>query len=592
MFKTQRTLLAASVVVAMTALTGCGSSSSDNGEKEVTLPVNAAPTAIALSASELTENAAATVVGALTTTDADTGETFSYTVSDARFEVVNSELKLKAGESVDFETEASLALTVTVTDSASNTFSQEFSLTVADVVEAPATYTFTSQFNDNSSVSYSGQIARHVLILELNSYIGSGLKADVDNGMITSKADAVAKLASFYDIADWDSEYVDRALALTTTPDTLQTTYGNFSSSSKALKGKIAGQDKTGQHEDWTTELTGWNDKGSVTPDELVLALFDAIGDNVQTYIDGTVRVDMVGNPINALYVNNNGVDLKQMVQKFLLGALAFSQGADDYLDDTEAGKGLLADNTIGDKDGAKDYTALEHAWDEGFGYFGAARNFNEYTDNEAAGKVKTEDDGRLDWNLYHDTNGDGSIDLNAEYNFGNSVNAAKRDRGTAGGAAPTDFTKTAFDAFVMGRAIITQAGGALDDTQMAALKEQRDIAVDAWEKAIAATAVHYINDVIGDLEKLGTAEYSASDYSDLAKHWSELKGFALSFQFNPRSPISDESFASLHSYIGMQPVLTAQHVEGIAGYKSKLLTARNLLQDAYGFDAENVAGW
>ena len=62
-------------------------------------------------------------------------------------------------------------------------------------------------------------------------------------------------------------------------------------------------------------------------------------------------------------------------------------------------------------------------------------------------------------------------------------------------------------------------------------LKAHRDAALSAWEKAIAATVVHYINDVIGDME--------AEDYSfyDHAKHWSEMKGFALSFQFNRRSP-------------------------------------------------------
>ena len=54
--------------------------------------------------------------------------------------------------------------------------------------------------------------------------------------------------------------------------------------------------------------------------------------------------------------------------KKFLLGAVAFSQGADDYLDDDVAGKGLLVFGYIPAE--GKKYSALEHAWDEGFGYF------------------------------------------------------------------------------------------------------------------------------------------------------------------------------------------------------------------------------
>ena len=71
-------------------------------------------------------------------------------------------------------------------------------------------------------------------------------------------------------------------------------------------------------------------------------------------------------------------------------GAVGFSQGADDYLDDDTEGKGLLADHTAADE--GKPYTALEHAWDEGFGYFGGARNYLLYTDEEIAGEGGRDD--------------------------------------------------------------------------------------------------------------------------------------------------------------------------------------------------------
>ncbi|NJO35766.1 MAG: hypothetical protein HC869_24485 [Rhodospirillales bacterium] len=46
----------------------------------------------------------------MTTLDPDAGNTHSYTVSDNRFEVVNGELKLAAGKSLDYETESSVQL--------------------------------------------------------------------------------------------------------------------------------------------------------------------------------------------------------------------------------------------------------------------------------------------------------------------------------------------------------------------------------------------------------------------------------------------------------------------------------------------------
>ena len=53
--------------------------------------VNEAPTAIALFPSSLSENDAGAIVGDLTTTDADNGDTHTYTVSDDRFTVHSSE---------------------------------------------------------------------------------------------------------------------------------------------------------------------------------------------------------------------------------------------------------------------------------------------------------------------------------------------------------------------------------------------------------------------------------------------------------------------------------------------------------------------
>jgi hypothetical protein len=61
--------------------------------------VNAAPTALALSNTSVGYAATGAVVGNLTTTDADS-TVFNYTVSDPRFEILNGQLKLKAGQTI------------------------------------------------------------------------------------------------------------------------------------------------------------------------------------------------------------------------------------------------------------------------------------------------------------------------------------------------------------------------------------------------------------------------------------------------------------------------------------------------------------
>ena len=120
---------------------------------------------------------------------------------------------------------------------------------------------------------------------------------------------------------------------------------------------------------------------------------------------------------IDQAQTDAHGRNYRQLLQKFLLGAVTLSQTTNDYLQTDFA-------NTLG-QEGTKKYGAGEHDWDEAFGYYGAARNNNDFTDNEAAGKS-----GRDGWkNGYNDINGDGTIDVRSEYNLGISQNCAKRDR-------------------------------------------------------------------------------------------------------------------------------------------------------------------
>ena len=93
---------------------------------------NEAASAIDLAGTSLAENAAGAAVGTLTTHDPDAGDSHSYQVSDARFEVVDGTLKLKDGVSLDHEAEPSVAVTVTATDQGGLSHTQTFTLDVTD----------------------------------------------------------------------------------------------------------------------------------------------------------------------------------------------------------------------------------------------------------------------------------------------------------------------------------------------------------------------------------------------------------------------------------------------------------------------------
>ncbi len=465
----------------------------------------------------------------------------------------------------------------------------------AGSVTAPAIYTFESSFApDESSVSYSGQTARQMLIGDLSARIG-GLTAAVDGpDWAFDSAEEVYGYLDYFVNFDSDSDGAD-AIALTTTPPvlTVHSTYAGISSG-KNLSAKLAGNDDATDHRDWDGgDFTGWSDAsiasngGTITsPAGLLEAFLRTLAARTAARADGVVDAAPSGAPL-PVHVTPEGLDLQQLTQKLLLMAVNYSQGTDDYLDSDRDGKGLLAGQ---ERDGDRPYTKLEHAWDEAWGYFGGARDYALYSDDELA-----REGGRDDWQGYHDTDGDGAISLTAEYNFGASTNAAKRDRGAAGSTAPTDFTADAWRAFATGRAIIASAAGApLSPEQLAALEAQRDRAVVAWEGAIAATCVHSINAVLADISSFG-GSYSFIDY---ARRWSELKGLSIGLQFNPRSRLSDAQHAEIQQAIGDRPIHPSAADADVDAYKSALRSARDVFMTAYGFpldlkgDDDGAGGW
>lgn len=455
------------------------------------------------------------------------------------------------------------------------------------------------------TVAYNGQVSRHHLIRELNAWIG-GLSdvIDADSAGNFDEASELVETFQFYYMIDGSSAAAEEFLT-TTDPELLQQTWGDMTSVG-TLEEKMAGNDDSTDHRDWDSDGTpagapmgfdGWGDASALgdadisTPQALLFAMFEALAANgeARASIDGQPRPDEALLPASEslpVYVTAEGLDLQQLIQKYLLMGVAFQQATDDYLSDDVDDKGLRASNVVPD-DGA--YSPLMHVWDEGFGYFGAARDYSCYTDDELAGA-----DGRDDWQGYHDTDGDGAIDLYTEMNSGASVNAAKRDRGAT---EATDYTQDAIDAFIAGRDLIASVDGELSEAQLTELRAHRDDVVEAFEKAIAATVVHYINDTIGDMDDFTDGEEGDYSFLDHAKHWGEMKGFSIGLQFHADSPLNADHptedgtyFEVLQALFGGAPVLPND--AGVADYRADLLEARALLQEAYGFAAANVENW
>ena len=218
-----------------------------------------------------------------------------------------------------------------------------------------------------------------------------------------------------------------------------------------------------------------------------------------------------------------------------------------------------------------KPYTELEHFWDEGFGYFGAARAYgNQDLAENVAGVVDVDGDGKADWLT--------------EVNFGHARTAAQRDASSATG---TTFGQDAFAAFLEGRRLIADAAGPLTPEQLDELRSYRNAAEQNWEKAIAATCIRYVNGILTELR----ADEAAYDFTTHTKLWSELKGALLALQFNPRSPflVDPADYTSAHELVGDAPIIVrADFGDAIAD----LTALKTLIQNVYGFDDADIAAW
>ena len=332
-----------------------------------------------------------------------------------------------------------------------------------------------------NTVSYSGQIARHVLEQSLKKLAGKG------NGG-GNAADLEAQMLSYFNGSDDDLPII--------APKSKDGFKIKQTSLHQISKGKnISGKFYDGAMPAWPGNMSGKD----VAYNMIAMAAKSNKGFDADT-----------------------GYDWAQLISKYTMGAMAYNQAVDNYLDEKLSAE--KKPNNKPYKDGAH-YTGKEHSWDEAFGYWGAAAHQHGFNPNKVYEIAKMKNQGVAD------KNGDGMVDLKSEYVFGPCYYAAAFDRS---GTKSTNYTNTMFDAFLDGRKLITAAAGdALSDSERSQLKAYAATIEENWEKVLAEAVFKYAGSVYKDINKM--KDLSGDDlnkaYRTYAKHWGELKGFAMAMQ-------------------------------------------------------------
>ncbi|MEO0734311.1 MAG: DUF4856 domain-containing protein, partial [Bacteroidota bacterium] len=206
-------------------------------------------------------------------------------------------------------------------------------------LEVPDTYAFVR--DGQTTVSFSGQTARIGMATEL---IGA-----MKDPSVTEEA-----LDNMFTNPDGVDPFNDSEL----------------NASTKSVRSKVAA----------SQDLYSGNATGAATIkadfDAWIAAQVDEVfprwndlaapGEAGQIADDGSTR-----------YVNGWGLEYNQAVNKALIGALMYDQLANNYLGTAVLDEGTNRnDNDAGTVADGKNYTTMEHKWDEAFGYlFGAVAN-------------------------------------------------------------------------------------------------------------------------------------------------------------------------------------------------------------------------
>lgn len=301
----------------------------------------------------------------------------------------------------------------------------------------PTTNYFTTfrGTDSNTTVDFSGQTTRIEMLTEMDAYIKTGINSEVKSAMLKDM------------FTHQNSPFQSAALNAATDKTIASKTAASFSS--------VDANEERERFNSW----------------------FDSVA--VASLSNGSVANVGVAGLLDQKYlVNAKGFEYGQFIQKGLMGAMMLDQISNVYLG-TEK---MSADNKA--IVSGKNYTQLEHHWDEAYGYLTRNEYFPKADPNDAS-----------KW---------------LESFLGNYVRQVK---------APYGDPSAVYMAFLKGRAAIVNNDLTTRDEQIATIRQ-------SLEKAIATIAISYLN-------KTKTATSTGAKFHSL----SEGVGFvyALRFAHNPK---------------------------------------------------------
>lgn len=354
--------------------------------------------------------------------------------------------------------------------------------------KVPETYTF--ERDGNSTVDYSGQITRLNMFKALSGHIKSSNNWPLDN----------AQLQNMY--ANNNAPFQDEALNTSDKNLLSKTAASSIYFSANAQEQAAI----RGEFQMWLEDLAQTSTNSSETAE------------------DGMAGV------AHGYLFTAKGFEEIQFFEKSLMGALLLDQCINNYLSDQKLDGGSnREDQENGVTVEGKPYTAMEHYWDEGYGYIIGAS-----TDAY--------------WHKYLQT--------------------------VSGKAAYSGMLQKVEDAFIAGRHAITQNDWEERDAQ-------RDILVESLSRTCGIMAIHYL--------KSGQDQL-VPDASKAFHALSEAYGFMYSLRFT-RELSSNEPYFDEQTYKSLLSDFIGQErgfwdVDAMDGIISSSIQQ---IEDAYGLNASDI---
>ena len=335
--------------------------------------------------------------------------------------------------------------------------------------EAPADYSFLR--NGATTVFYSGQSTRIAMGQEFVSALKDETKTEL-------------QLDAMFNHQAGGTDFSDASL----------------NASSKNIRSKTAAS--TDLFSANTTDATAIKNQFDAWIAEQVSDVFPNWSADASVGSAGKIQEAGGG---STRYVNGKGIEINQAINKGLIGGLMADQMLNNYLGSAVLDAGTnVADNDAGILVDGKNYTTMEHKWDEGFGYLYGADDQENPT-------------------------------LGADSFLNKYLARVEGDTDFQGIAA------TIYDAFKLGRAAIVNKDYLTRDAQVAIIREN-------VSKIIAIRAIYYLQQ---GKANLGTDWGSA--FHDL----SEGFGFVYSLQFT-RKPGTSSAYFSTSEVNGFISTLTS----------------------------------